>query len=180
MKRYPNGKQSNHIHSLVPGQTLSFRGPLVHYNWTPNAFSHIALIAGGAGITPCLQLVRGILTNPKEKTRITLVFGNQTEVDVLLKQKFDDLESKYPGRFNVIHTVSQGGEKEGYRKGYVTKELLKDVLPKKEAEEGMKIFVCGPPGLEDSVAGKKGFLGFGSTGGILGELGYGKEFVHRF
>ncbi len=44
----------------------------------------------------------------------------------------------------------------------------------------MKVFVCGPPGLEESVAGKNGFLGFGATGGILGELGYDKGMVHRF
>ena len=180
VKRYPNGKQSNHIHSLVPGQGLSFRGPLVHYNWTPNAFSRIALIAGGAGITPCYQLIQGILNNPEDETRITLVFGNQTDEDVLLKKEFDHLEARHPGRFNVVYTVSKGGEKEGYRKGYITKELLKDVLPEKRMAGSMKVFVCGPPGLENSVAGKKGFLGFGATGGILEELGYGRDMVHRF
>ena len=180
VKRYPKGKQSNHIHSLVPGQELSFRGPLVHYNWTPNAFSHIALIAGGAGITPCYQLIRGILTNPEERTRITLVFGNQTDEDVLMKKEFDDLEAKYPSRFRAVYTVTNGVEQKGYTRGYITKELLQDVMPKRETEEAMKVFVCGPPGLEESLAGKKGFLGFGATGGILEELGYQRDMVHRF
>ena len=50
----------------------------------------------------------------------------------------------------------------------------------RETEEAMKVFVCGPPGFEESVAGKKGFLGFGVTGGILEELGYQHDMVHRF
>jgi cytochrome-b5 reductase len=102
---------------------------------------------------------------------------------VLLKNEFDELKKSHPGRLQVVYTVSKGEEKAGYRKGYITRELLKDVLPRndtEDTEERMKVFVCGPPGLEESVAGKKGFLGFGATGGILGELGYDKGMVHRF
>jgi len=87
------------------------------------------------------------LKNPEEKTRITLLFGNQTDEDVLLTNEFDELKKSYPERLRVVYTVSNGGQKEGYRKGYITRELLKDVLPKKDTEESMRVFVCGPPGL---------------------------------
>ena len=50
VKRYPTGAMSNHLHSLEPGQTHSFKtGPLEGYAWTPKKHSHVALIAGGAG-----------------------------------------------------------------------------------------------------------------------------------
>ncbi|KAL8822846.1 MAG: hypothetical protein Q9191_006428, partial [Dirinaria sp. TL-2023a] len=107
VKRYPDGKQSTHLHSLKPGDSLSFRGPMTHYNWSPNAFSQIALIAGGAGITPCFQLINGILKNPEDKTRMTLVFANQTPEDVLLKPELDELERTYPGRLRTVYTVSK-------------------------------------------------------------------------
>lgn len=99
---------------------------------------------------------------------------------MLLKNEFDELKKSHPARLQVVYTVSKGEEKAGYRKGYITRELLKDVLPRNDTEERMKVLVCGPPGLEESVAGKKGFLGFGATGGILAELGYDKGMVHRF
>ena len=121
----PKANRSNHLHSLVPGQELSFRGPPVNYNWTPNAFSHIALIAGGAGITPCYQLTRGILTDPEERTRLALVFGNQADKDVLMKKEFDDLEAKYPGRIRAVYTVTEGAEQEDYRRGYITRSCFK-------------------------------------------------------
>ena len=36
----------------------------------------IGLIAGGTGITPCYQLIKHILNNPNDKTKITLVYGS--------------------------------------------------------------------------------------------------------
>ena len=52
VKRYPNGAMSEHMHSMSPEQRLSFKGPIPKYPWTENKHDHIALIAGGTGITP--------------------------------------------------------------------------------------------------------------------------------
>ena len=37
------------------------------------------MIAGGTGITPMLQVIREILSNPEDKTEISLIFANQSE-----------------------------------------------------------------------------------------------------
>lgn len=159
----------------------------MHFAWTPNAFKNIALIAGGAGITPCFQLIKGILEDPKDKTAITLIVGNRSPGDVLLKEELAKLERESGRRLRVVHTIGegdgsdeQGGKKEGLRSGRITKELLGEVLSKEKLARDGKIFVCGPPGMEEAVAGKNGFFGWGKTGGILGELGYGNEVVHKF
>ena len=60
IKVYPNGPMSEHIHSMTPGQMLSFKGPIPKYPWSTNKHSHITLIAGGTGITPMYQLIRKI------------------------------------------------------------------------------------------------------------------------
>lgn len=52
VKRYPNGVMSEHLHSMKPGQRLDFKGPIPKYPWTENKHQHIALLAGGTGITP--------------------------------------------------------------------------------------------------------------------------------
>lgn len=116
------------------------------------------------------QLISGILKNPDDETNITLVFGVNTDEDLLFRKEFGEWESKFGGRFKVVYAVSKAEvEGKGVRKGYVTRELLEEVLeaPKKDT----KVFVCGPPGMEKALAGK---------GGILAELGYGKDQVHRF
>ena len=52
VKRYPNGPMSEHLHAMKPDQRLDFKGPIPKYPWEPNKHDHIALIAGGTGITP--------------------------------------------------------------------------------------------------------------------------------
>ena len=52
VKRYEGGPMSMHLHEMEPGQRLDFKGPIPKYPWETNKHKHIALIAGGTGITP--------------------------------------------------------------------------------------------------------------------------------
>ncbi|KAI1827061.1 oxidoreductase NAD-binding domain-containing protein [Xylaria intraflava] len=174
VKKYPNGKQSTHLHSLQPGDSLRFVTPIPGYKWTPNKHPAITLIAGGAGITPMYQLIQGILNDPAEKTRITLVFGVNTDADVLLKSEFETFERRFPDRFKVTYTVSNPLPESPYPKGYVTKELLSKVMETTPQTENTKIFVCGPPAMENALVGSR------RQPGILGELGYTMNQIHRF
>ncbi|KAL7620592.1 hypothetical protein AAE478_009587 [Parahypoxylon ruwenzoriense] len=106
VKQYPNGKQSSYLHSLKPGDTLRFIMPIRGYKWQPNEHPEIMLVAGGAGITPAFQLIQGILRNPDDHTKIRLVFGVNTDADILLKKEFDEYEAKFPGRFKAVYAVS--------------------------------------------------------------------------
>lgn len=171
VKKYPDGKVSTHLHSLQPGDSLFFAFGIKAYSWVPNKHDHVALIAGGAGITPLYQLIQGVLDNPEDRTKMTLVFGVNTERDLLLREKFEDYERKFPNRFKIVYTVSQPEEGSTVRKGHVTKELLEEILPARTD----KVFVCGPPAMENALTGK----GRGVSG-ILGELGYRKDQIFKF
>src|ERR1700754_2090006 len=107
IKQYPGGPMSSHIHSMQPGQRLDFKGPLPKYPWDENKHDHVALIAGGTGITPMYQLCRAIFSNPNDKTKVTLVFGNITEEDILLKKELQDLENTYPQRFRAFYVLDK-------------------------------------------------------------------------
>ncbi len=178
VKKYPEGKASRYLHDLSQGDSLYFAGSLKGYRWTPNQYEHITLIAGGAGITPCYQLIRGILSNPSDKTKITLVFGVNSDADILLRKEFQEFESKYGDRFKAVYTVSRPGDRSPFRKGYVTKELVEQVSGRVTEGENTKVFVCGPPAMEKALLGGASWKG--GKGGILEELGYKKEQVHQF
>lgn len=180
MKKYPNGPMSTHLHDMVPGQRLDFKGPLPKYPWTPNKHDHIALVAGGTGITPMYQLARAIFKNPEDKTKVTLVFGNVSEEDILLKKEFAELENTYPNRFRAFYVLDNPPKEWTGAKGYITKDLLKTVLPEPKSEN-IKIFVCGPPGLYKAISGTKvSPSDQGELSGILKELGYSKDQVYKF
>jgi cytochrome-b5 reductase len=172
---------STHLHDMEPDQRLDFKGPIPKYPWAANKHKHIALVAGGTGITPMYQLARAIFSNPEDKTKVTLVFGNVTEEDILLKRELQHLENTYPQRFRAFYVLDEPPkDAPGFQAGYITKELLKTVLPEPK-EENVKIFVCGPPGLYKAISGGKASPSDqGELEGVLKELGYSKEQVYKF
>ncbi|KEY66507.1 hypothetical protein S7711_04834 [Stachybotrys chartarum IBT 7711] len=180
VKKYPNGPMSTHMHDMAPGQRLDFKGPLPKYPWSENKHDHIALIAGGTGVTPMYQLCRAIFNNPNDKTKVTLVFGNVTEQDILLKEKFEDLENTYPQRFRAFYVLDKPPKDwTGGKGGYITKDLLKTVLPEPK-NENIKLFVCGPPGMVKAISGPKDKMQQGELAGLLKDLGYTSEQVYKF
>ncbi|KAI5927298.1 hypothetical protein F4810DRAFT_722460 [Camillea tinctor] len=180
VKKYPNGPMSTHLHDMIPGQRIDFKGPLPKYPWSANKHEHIALVAGGTGITPMYQLLRAIFKNPEDKTKVTLVFGNVTEDDILLKRELQELENTYPQRFRAFYVLDQPPKEWAGGKGFITKDLLKTVLPEPKSGN-IKVFVCGPPGLYNAVSGNKvSPADQGELTGILKELGYSKDQVYKF
>lgn len=179
VKLYPGGKASTHLHSLKPGDTCKFAPLPKQFAWTSNKHEHVALIAGGAGITPMYQLLHGILDNPSDHTRITLVWGVNTDDDIFFRDEFTALEKKFPGRFKAEYVVSQPTGGSSYRKGYVNKTILEELgLRASETHnKDIKVLVCGPPAMEKALKGGKGPFG-GS--GILSELGYAKSQIVGF
>jgi cytochrome-b5 reductase len=180
VKVYPNGPMSTHLHNMAPGQRLDIKGPLPKYPWAENKHDHIALIAGGTGVAPMYQLCRAIFNNPNDKTKVTLVFGNVTEQDILLKHEFEHLENTYPQRFRAFYVLDKAPKGWVGGSGYITKDLLKTVLPEPK-NENIKVFVCGPPGMMNAISGPKvSPKDQGEVSGALKELGYSKDQVYKF
>ncbi|PNY28141.1 NADH-cytochrome b5 reductase [Tolypocladium capitatum] len=180
VKKYPGGPMSTHIHDMVPGQRLDFKGPLPKYSWAENKHEHIGLIAGGTGIAPMYQLLRAIFNNPNDKTKVTLVFGNVTEADILLKKELAELENTHPQRFRAFYVLDKAPRNWQGNRGFITKDLLKTVLPEPKSDN-VKVFVCGPPGLMKAISGDKvSPRDQGELTGALKDLGYTQEQVYKF
>lgn len=112
---------------------------------------------------------------------MTLVFGVNTEEDLVLRDELDGFKKRFPDRFNVVYTVSDPSKtadgssspfNPSYKQGRITESLLKEVM-KGPDEKNIKIFVCGPPAMEASLTGYR-------NQGILGKLGYRKDHIHKF
>ena len=63
--------------------------------------AHIGLLAGGTGVTPMLQIVRSVLSNPRDKTRLSLLFANQTVDDIFLRDELEALQRAHPDQFHL-------------------------------------------------------------------------------
>lgn len=148
VKLYPEGKVSKRFATLREGQTVKFRGPVGRLSYTPNGAEHIGIVAGGLGITPILQVITAVITNPADHTHLSLIYANDTANDILLKSEIDDIAAKFP-RLSVHYTLVTPPAGWQGSTGYVTRAMMEAHLPKPEAAN--RLFVCGPPEMKRAV-----------------------------
>ena len=160
--KFPDGgKMSQYLEGMKIGESIDVRGPngLLEYTGKGNfaikpekkepaktvRAERLSMIAGGTGITPMLQLIAAVMRDPDDRTRLKLLFANQTEEDILLREELDRIEKENPGRFEVWYTVDRppasGGWK--YSSGFVSEEMIREHLF--PAGEGTLALMCGPP-----------------------------------
>ncbi|MEW5305661.1 MAG: hypothetical protein WDW36_008187 [Sanguina aurantia] len=181
VKVYPTGIMSKHFDSLKVGDMLEMKGPILKYPYEPNSKKSIGLLAGGTGITPMLQLIDAVLSNPDDRTELSLIFANNSEDDIILRNHIDNL-AKTHKNFKVYYVVSKPNYAGAFWMGgvgNVTSDMIKKHLPAPAGDS--HVFVCGPPGFMNAMSGNKTSpKDQGELVGSLKELGYKAENVYKF
>ena len=75
------------------------------------------MIAGGSGITPMMQVSNEILRDKSDGTKVSLLFANQTEGDILLRDELDAAAAAHGEKFAVHYTVDKAPKKWKYSGG---------------------------------------------------------------
>jgi len=136
IKTYPiRHGVTNELLSLQVGDEL-----ILHDVWGAISYKGEGLfIAGGAGVTPFLSILRWLaVTNSIGANR--LVFANKTRADIIHQ---DELQKMLNNAFiNVLSDESV----EGYEHGYITESILRQNLTPTS-----HIYLCGPPPMMDAV-----------------------------
>ncbi|KAI8074409.1 hypothetical protein BC940DRAFT_288167 [Gongronella butleri] len=157
IKSYPTGNISKLFGELAIGDVMNIRGPKGNFNYTPNLVREIGMIAGGTGITPMLQIIRAVLRNPEDKTKLTLLFANVNQEDILLKKELDDLAAKH-ANFEVKYVLNNPPEGWTGGVGFVTKDMIQQSLP--APAQDIKILLCGPPPMITAMTQATNELGY--------------------
>ncbi|KAK9806415.1 hypothetical protein WJX73_003653 [Symbiochloris irregularis] len=179
IKVYPGGKISNHVLSLKEGDELECKGPINKLEYKPNMKKSIGMIAGGSGLTPMLQVIQAIVGNPEDKTKVTFLFANKTEEDIILRKELDELAKKHDN-LKIHYVVDKASSKDWkYTTGHVNKELVQQQLPPPGSDS--LILVCGPPPMMKAISGDKvSPKDQGELSGVLKDAGFTKEQVYKF
>ena len=147
VKRVASGVVSNHVNDHVrEGDLLQVLGPSGSFvaQPTPEAQRHLVLLAGGSGITPMMSIARTVLA-VEPRTRVTLVYGNRGEGDVIFRAAIDEIARVHGARFAVRHVLSDApaGWKGGV--GILEERVVHAELEACGPLEGDAVFyVCGP------------------------------------
>lgn len=158
IKMYPQGRMSHHFREMREGDYMAVRGPKGRFKYQPGQVRAFGMLAGGSGITPMFQVARAILENPEDKTQVHLIYANVTYDDILLKEELEELEAKYPGRFQVYYVLNQPPEEWTGGVGFVSKEMIQAHCPAPASD--IKILRCGPPPMNKAMAGHLDALGY--------------------
>ncbi|OQR82768.1 nitrate reductase [Achlya hypogyna] len=166
IKVYPDGKVTSHLSSLAPGATVDLIGPQGSFGYTNVGeitlassvhadIKHVAMIAGGSGITPMLQLIRAIMQGKqRDNTALSLVFCNKSAAHVIAKTSLAPLANMFPQRFRWLNVLSDGGVEDPDVTpcvvGRLDRSLLETQLPA-PGTDGLFIVHCGPPKFDEFV-----------------------------
>lgn len=143
VKTYEKGNISRYLSLLNIGEKIRVRGPKGQFKYQPGLCRSIGMVAGGTGITPMLQIIRAVLKNSLDNTKLSLIYANVGESDILLKKELDELAVAHPSRFKVFYVLNNPPAGWNGGVGFVSKEHIRDHLF--PAADDCKALLCGPP-----------------------------------
>ena len=139
IKRYQDHHGvTDQLHQLKPGDQLIIRDVwgAIEYKG-PGYF-----IAGGAGITPFMAILRDLHAAGTATGNI-LFFSNKTSGDIIYEQELKKILGK-----NAVFVLTQE-EKQGFQKSYINGKFIKQNIP----DMHKHFYICGPDKMVNDIVG---------------------------
>jgi ferredoxin-NADP reductase len=137
IKTYPEREGvTNELLKLKKGDEL-----ILHDVWGAIQYKKEGVfIAGGAGVTPFIAILRQLHSKNKMGEN-KLIFANKTQKDIFLKEEFAEMLGD-----NFVNILSEE-ETDKYAHGFVTKDFLKSQIENVHKN----FYICGPPKMLDML-----------------------------
>ena len=144
IKKYPDHEGvTRELHRLSPGTELLLSDPFgtIEYKG-PGVF-----LAGGAGITPFIAILREQARASDDENK--LIFSNKTPADIICEKEL----RHYLGERCILTCTDE--KEPGYEHGLIDKAFLAERID----DFSQPFYVCGPPDFMDAVNGALEDLG---------------------
>jgi len=163
------------LDSLPLGHFVEFKGPIGNFEYLGRGsclllgkkreVKRFIMICAGSGITPIFQVLRAVLQDKEDKTKVLVLDGNREETDILCKEEMDEMARGKEQRCRLLYTLSKPTEEWNGLRGRLGKETLEKEVGKKGEKGGLGeeeelVLICGPEALEKSVHEILGGLGW--------------------
>ncbi|XP_071520471.1 uncharacterized protein [Panulirus ornatus] len=154
------GLVSQYFRALKPGDKVEFQGPCGGFEYEPNQLDELTLLASGSGITPGMQLIRYIMNNPDDKTKIKLLYYSESYSEILYREELDQYAAK-DKRLRLVYTLGEAPENWEGEEGFIDTDMMKKHITKPNSIRH-KIIMCSGPTLSISCLHSLRRLGFPS------------------
>jgi len=181
---YEYGAVSSILGALNVGDSIEMMGPTgIHrYIATSSTFQRgpktwgginkIAMLAGGTGITPMLQIINAALRTPKQKRardnlRISLLVFGSNVGDVMLEEELREIEERFEGALKVTYVIStpppasQSGQYKTGSMRTLSHVDLFELLEFTPEMTDLMVCLCGPDGFTKKA--RKEMMASGAT-----------------
>ena len=165
--KFPDGgKLTQAIDAMAIGDSIDVKGPSGRLEYCGKGnltikgpkdtvrkikVKRLGLIAGGSGITPMMQIVRAILKDANDNVELYLLFGNQTEEDILMRNEIEIAMKERAGQLKVWYTVDRPPATGWtYSSGFIDEAMLKANMPSaliggdESTRMETMVLMCGP------------------------------------
>jgi flavocytochrome c len=172
LARGDKGNLKEWISSMRPGDLVEMKacGGL-HLDLRPqqkqmlyrnNVMRKFALIAGGSGVAPMLQIIKAALSRPYVDNieTIRLIYAAEDEYELTYRELLARYRKDNPDKFNVGFVLNNPPEGWTDGVGYVDRSSLQRLLP--PPSKDLLVAICGPPVMQRSVIADLLALGYSS------------------
>ena len=136
---------SDRLDALRVGDPATVDGPFGNFTFEGES-ARIGLLSGGVGITP-LRSICKYCTDMKLNTKVTLLYGNRTEEDIVFRQDLEQMQRQNDNLKVVLTLAEPRTNWKGYT-GNIDSEMIKKEIP----EYPKTVFyVCGPPAMVEAM-----------------------------
>mmetsp|Transcript_43657 Transcript_43657/g.103004 ORF Transcript_43657/g.103004 Transcript_43657/m.103004 type:complete len:323 (+) Transcript_43657:95-1063(+) len=155
------GKMGMYLDNMRPGDFIDISGPLGNVEYLAGGYfklsnrtlqkSHVAMIAGGSGITPMLQILRAALRDRRAggSTSYTLLYANKAEGDILCQDLLQDLEQESKGSLRITYALEVPPPQWKGKVGLVSAAMLRESIP--PASRSPLLMMCGPEAMVEKA-----------------------------
>jgi len=144
-KRITGSEFSAALNTLGKGDWAKISAPYGNFTFE-GEFAKIGMLSGGIGITP-LRSICKYCTDMKLDTKITLLYGNRSEQDIVFRKELEEMKEQNKN-LKVIFTLDEPNESWTGHKGRITADMIKNENPN---YLDTVFFTCGPPAMVEAM-----------------------------
>ena len=141
----PSGKASHFLFHIKPNETVMIDGPYGIFKLKHNTNDKL-FVCTGTGVAPLRAMIQELLSSKENKSKITLVFGERTETELLYKKEFEELKKTHKN-FTYVPTLSKPHKDWKGEKDYVQYVIQKYINNAQTTDA----YICGMKEMVDHV-----------------------------
>lgn len=128
------GKVSNKLHSCHIGDILPIQAPTGEFTMNPQS-KHVALIAGGVGITPLLSMLHSRIAANDHVNDIVFIHCCKDKKQHIMQETLTTLSQQHGFKYYVAYETESGAD----HTGYLNTDILSQWVPIES-----DVYFCGP------------------------------------